>query len=153
MGRGFRDYEHVVRVAALFVIGIVAFLVLRWWFLPTDFGDYGFYRTGALADNRARPIAYAGRAACADCHSDVVELRKGSRHEGIGCESCHGPLARHAAGDDPAKPARPDPRVTCVRCHAAKAGKPQAYPQVDIADHAPDGECTACHRPHRPAIS
>lgn len=152
MGGGFRNCEHVVRVAVLFVLGIVAFIALRWWFVPADFGTHGFYRAGALVDNRARPINYAGRASCAECHADIVDMRKGSRHERIGCESCHGPLARHAAGEDEQKPALPDPRTTCVRCHDAKAGKPTVYPQVDVAAHAPEGPCTACHQPHHPAI-
>jgi hypothetical protein len=96
---------------------------------------------------------FAGRAACVDCHSEVVDSRKGGRHERIGCEACHGPLARHAAGEDEVKPPRPDLRTTCVRCHAAKAGKPAGYPQVDPAEHAPEGPCADCHKPHRPAVS
>lgn len=152
MSDGRSDYAHVFRVAALFVLALVAFVALRWWFLPGDFGVLGFYRAGALEDNRARPIAYAGAEACADCHADVVTSRQGSRHERIGCEACHGPLARHASGEAEPAPGRPDPRVTCVRCHAMRAGKPRGFPQVDIADHAPDGPCTACHHPHHPAL-
>ncbi|MBL8141404.1 MAG: hypothetical protein JNM38_09870 [Acidobacteria bacterium] len=147
------DYAHVVKVACLFALALGAFVLIRWWFLPADFGVHGFYRAGALDDNRARVPVYAGRAACIDCHSDVVESRKGSRHEPIGCESCHGPLAAHASGADETKPQRPDTRATCIRCHAARVGKPAGFPQVDVADHAPEGACTTCHQPHHPAIS
>jgi hypothetical protein len=152
MAGRFKDYEHVLRVALLFALGFTAFLVLRAWLVPEDFGVHGFYRAGALDDARARPVVHAGHAACLDCHADVVESRVGSRHERINCESCHGPLALHAAGDSEKPPARPDPRTTCVRCHAARAGKPTGFPQVDVADHAPEGACTACHQPHHPAI-
>ena len=147
------DYSHVVKVVLLFVFALASFIAIRWWFLPADFGVYGFYRAGALDDNRAHPLVHAGRAACVDCHSEVVESRRGSRHEGIGCESCHGPLAAHASGADETKPVRPDGRVTCIRCHTAKAGKPAGFPQVDVSDHAPEGACTTCHQPHHPGIS
>jgi len=150
---GRSDYAHVVKVAFLFAFAFAAFLLIRWWFLPADFGVYGFYRAGALDDNRAKPVHYAGRAACVDCHSDVVESRAGSRHEKIGCESCHGPLNAHVTGADEKKPARPDTRATCIRCHTTKAGKPAGFPQVDVGEHAPEGACTECHQPHHPAIS
>jgi len=152
MAGRFRDIEHVIRVALLFVIGFGTFVAVRSWLVPDDFGVYGFYRAGALDDARARPVVYAGRGTCGDCHPDVVESRKGSRHEGIGCESCHGALAAHAAGESEEPPIRPDQRATCIRCHAAKAGKPAGFPQVDVADHAPDGPCTACHQPHHPGV-
>ena len=153
MGGRFRDYEHVLRVLVLFLLGVAAFVALRWWLVPSDFGVYGHYRAGALEENRSRPIAFAGRAACAECHDDVVVSRKGSRHERIACESCHGALAAHASGNDETKPVRPDPRLSCIRCHDARAGKPAAFPQVDVRDHAPEGPCTECHQPHHPAIS
>jgi hypothetical protein len=153
VGGRFRDFEHVLRVLALFALGVLAFVVLRAVFIPRDFGTYGYFRAGALEDNRARVPVYAGRATCGECHADIVEARRGSRHETIGCEACHGPLARHVSGDDTTAPARPDPRTTCVRCHATKAGKPAAYPQVDPGDHAPEGPCTECHKPHHPGMS
>lgn len=154
MKGGFRDYEHVLRVTVVFAVGLLAFLVVRSLFVPEDFGQQGFYRTGALAENRVRPIRYAGRDACSDCHGDIVESRKGSRHERIACESCHGPLAWHASGEAPEKkPERPDTRATCIRCHDARAGKPKAYPQVDVTNHSLEGPCTGCHQPHHPAVS
>ena len=148
-----RDFEHVLRDAAILAFGLVAFIAVRSWLVPDDFGVYGFFRAGALDDNRAHPLVYAGRAACVECHVEVVEARRGSRHEMIGCEACHGPLARHASAEDDTKPVRPDTRVTCVKCHETKAGKPAGYPQVSAAEHAPDGPCTACHQAHRPKIS
>lgn len=152
MHERFRDAEHVFRVGLLFVLLVALFFVLRSTLIPDDFGVYGFYRAGALDDNRAPTPQYAGHSACADCHADIVDTRKGSRHERIACESCHGPLARHAAGEDDATPVRPDSRAPCVRCHDARAGKPDGFPQVVVVDHADEGPCTACHQPHSPAI-
>jgi hypothetical protein len=156
MSGWFKDKEHLVRMASLFAVGIGAFLVLQYVFVPPGFGKYGHYRAGALDDNRdlkRHPIHYAGRAACVDCHADVVEARKGSRHERIGCEACHGPSATHAANPSDARPIKPDPRAVCIRCHSASASRPKAFPQIVVADHADAGPCTSCHKAHAPKIS
>lgn len=57
-GRGlrFRDYEHVLRMAALFVLAVVAFIAWRSWMVPPDFGVYGHFRAGEdTSDRTARP--------------------------------------------------------------------------------------------------
>jgi hypothetical protein len=152
----FKDKEHLVRMASLFAVGIGTFLVLQVVFVPPGFGKYGHYRAGALDDNRdlkLHPIHYAGRAACEDCHGDIVEARKGSRHERIGCEACHGPAAAHAGNPSDVKPIKPDPRAVCLRCHSASASRPKSFPQVVVADHADAGPCTGCHKAHAPKIS
>ena len=48
----------------------------------------------------ARPIKFAGREVCEACHSDQAEVKAKGKHVGLGCEACHGPLARHAEGPD-----------------------------------------------------
>jgi hypothetical protein len=150
----FEDKEHLVRMAGLFAIGIAVFVVLQVTLVPADFGRYGHYRAGALDDNASRPLNFAGRAACEKCrsHTDIVEARKGSRHERIGCEACHGPLAKHASAPRDVKPVRPDGRTTCLKCHVANVAKPAGFPQVVIAEHSESGACTECHKPHSPAI-
>jgi hypothetical protein len=145
MKNRFTDYEHVLRMAGLFAVGITAFFVLRAVMVPEDFGVYGHYRAGALEDNASRPIEFAGRAACLDCHS--------GKHAGIGCEACHGPLANHVADAASTKPERPHARTTCIQCHTARPSKPAGFPQVDPTDHAPEGLCTECHTAHNPKIS
>ena len=153
MGDHSNNYAHLVRMAALFVAGILLFLVGRAWFVPADFGVYGHYRAGALDDARVHPISFAGQAACIDCHSDIGELRKTARHARVSCESCHGPLAGHAGGGEPLKPSHPDGRTTCIGCHVKSVSKPSAFPQVDVADHAGDNACIDCHNPHAPKLS
>jgi Cytochrome c7 and related cytochrome c len=152
MGDRFRDFEHVLRAGALFAGGLAVFLVIRWALVPADFGVYGFYRAGALADSQALPIRYAGQTQCLDCHADVAETRKDSRHANINCEACHGPLARHASGNFDLKPKALNPRLLCLQCHTQAAGKPGGFPQIVAAEHAPEGACTTCHTPHRPKI-
>ncbi|MCK7574642.1 MAG: hypothetical protein MZV65_01165 [Chromatiales bacterium] len=104
---------------------------------------------------RRKPLVFAGRAACADCHGDVVAARAGSRHAQIGCEACHGPLHAHVQAGGEKKPARPDSRALCARCHESSPWKPKAYPQVVVTEHSPSGSCIAagCHKPHAPKMS
>jgi hypothetical protein len=149
----FKDREHYVRAAILFAVGVAAFLGVRAVLVPKGFGAYGHYRSGALADNRARKFSFAGHAACEECHTDVAELRTGSRHEQVGCEACHGPLARHAEDPDAVAPTLPDPATLCLRCHLENVSRPAGFPQVNPRDHAGDETCTSCHRPHHPETS
>ncbi|MEI6667042.1 MAG: multiheme c-type cytochrome [Acidobacteriota bacterium] len=152
------DYRHLVRMAGLFVVGISTFLVLRSVFVPKDYGLFGPFNPGALQQNMDHPIKFAGQATCVVCHTEQADLRAKGRHANVACESCHGALAVHAQaqtdGKTSAKPQRPDPRQTCVVCHTASISKPKAFPQVDPAEHAPEGPCTACHvQPHNPKIA
>ncbi len=141
---------HLVRVAALFVAGIVVFLVLQALMVPKGFGAYGHYRPGAIDDNRARPLAHAGRDACVECHADVWEVLQKGKHAGVRCEGCHGPLARHAEDPSVGKAVKPDPKVLCARCHQENAARPASFPQVDAAGHSGGESCTSCHKAHDP---
>lgn len=145
-----RDAEHLVRLALLFAAGVALFLVARALLVPPGFGELGHFRTGAIGDNQARTPAYAGRAACADCHGEIAEALAADAHTGIGCESCHGALAAHAADPDASPPASLDSTALCTLCHAALAARPAAHPQVDVAAHAEGNACVDCHSPHAP---
>lgn len=149
----FRDYEHVLRMAGLFAGAIVLFLAWRAWAVPPDFGKYGHFRAGAIADAASRTPRYAGRAACVECHGDVEQARHGGKHAQIGCEACHGPLGTHARMETADAPIRPNPRAVCLPCHTARAGKPHGFPQVVVQDHSSAGNCTECHVAHKPDLS
>jgi hypothetical protein len=148
----FGHKEHLVRIAALFGAGVLAFVVLKALLVPEGFGVYGHYRAGALEENRARPVSFAGRAACVECHSDVPDVARGGPHEGIHCEACHGPLAGHAGDPTEKKAVRPDSKVVCARCHAANVARPARFPQVEPEKHAGKEACTTCHKAHNPRI-
>jgi uncharacterized CHY-type Zn-finger protein len=148
----FKDQLHLIRMGLLFVGGLVVFLVVRGVVIPADFGVYGHYRASALADSRARPLQYAGRTACGECHGDVVQVRIGSGHEKVGCEACHGPLAVHAADPAQLEPILPEPSV-CLVCHRDNVAKSKGFPQVDPEEHAGSDACTDCHLPHHPEVS
>jgi hypothetical protein len=147
------EYTHLVRMVGLFVVGIAVFLVVRWMLVPSDFGLLGHYRAGAVTDNMARPVKFAGQQACVECHTDVAEVRAKGKHAKVACESCHGALAAHAQNPDGVKPKRPDPRRTCIICHTASISKPKTFPQVVPAEHAPEGPCSECHVVHNPKLS
>ncbi|MGC8763549.1 MAG: multiheme c-type cytochrome [Acidobacteriota bacterium] len=149
----FKDREHLVRMAALFAAVFFLFLVARAILVPKDFGVYGHFRAGALRDNAERPLAFAGRAACADCHDDIVQKRKGSKHHRVGCEACHGALARHAADPEKLVPQKPDGKAVCLVCHLENVAKPKGFPQVNPQEHGDGGPCSSCHNPHHPEIS
>ncbi len=150
VGRGnanlFKDTEHLIRLAAVMVIALVAFVVLRAAVVPRSFGQYGHYRGAAIAEAAARPIAHAGHDACEACHTDVVDQKKQGRHVVVPCEACHGPLAKHA--DDPASvtPPKLDTAVVCARCHEANAAKPAISPRLRRP-------ITLAESPATPAIS
>ena len=147
----FKDAEHLLRLAAVFILGFFAFVVLRSFLVPHSFGKYGHFRGDAIAEVRAKPVNYAGHQACETCHSDKVELKSHGKHAGVNCESCHGPLAAHA--DDPSlQPEKLDTAVLCVRCHAANSAKPKWFPQVDAEEHSSGVACETCHQPHSPKI-
>jgi predicted CXXCH cytochrome family protein len=146
---GLADAEHLLRVAALFVAGIAAFLAAQRLLVPEGFGEKGHYRLGALADNRARKAVFAGHATCEECHTEVAEVKAKGSHARPACEACHGPLAAHA--EDPAiKPVRPAGRALCLRCHAQLVGRPSAFPQVEAEAHAGQSACVECHVAHDP---
>jgi ABC-type nickel/cobalt efflux system permease component RcnA len=149
----FKDTEHLIRLAAVMGIALVAFVLLRAAVVPKSFGEYGHYRGDAIAEIAARPIAHAGHEVCEACHTDVVDQKKLGKHVVVPCEACHGAQAKHA--DDPAsiKPPKLDTAVLCARCHEANSAKPRAFPQVVTADHSGGLACDTCHQPHRPKIA
>ena len=145
-----KDREHLIRLAGLFLGALALFLLARAALVPKDFGQLGHYRPGALADVAARPVSFAGRLACADCHDDVAGKLHGGKHAGVGCEACHGPLAAHAADPTTASATKPDTLQLCPVCHAQNAAKPKTFPQVDVKEHADGNACKDCHDPHHP---
>ena len=147
-----RSTEHLIRVGILVAVGLVAFLVIQRVVVPRDFGKYGHFRASALDEIRAKPIKFAGREACEVCHSEQAEAKSKGKHAGLGCEGCHGPLARHAEDPSSIVPKLPDTAVLCARCHEQNSAKPKSFPQVVTAEHSAGLACNTCHKPHTPKI-
>lgn len=150
-GRQPRIPQQVTRLLILFAVLIAALLTARHFLVPATFGQIGHYRAAAIPQIAARPIKYAGREACADCHSDVLETHSRGRHQTVGCETCHGPAAAHAADPTASKPRVPSERDFCPRCHSYDPSRPTGFPQIDPVSHNPGQACVSCHTPHAPA--
>ena len=132
----------------LLTIGIVgSYFVARAFLTPASFGDYGWYRGEALGELASRPITYAGKKACEECHSDVVQKLTKHEHKTLSCEGCHGPGQAHA--DNPDIKMEILSFSHCARCHEANPSRPKWHKQVAISKHYP-GKCTECHVPHSP---
>jgi len=153
MSSRFKNAEHLIRVALVFVGGLIVFVIIRGMIVPKTFGQYGHYRGDALKDIEARTPLYAGREVCEACHQEVADLKKTGKHRGVGCEACHGPLGKHAQDPPAMVPVRPDSKALCVKCHEANSAKPRGFPQVISKEHAGDLACATCHlQPHKPKI-
>ena len=149
MGK-FKDSSYLLRLAALFAVGLIAFIVIRAAVIPKSFGQYGPYRGKALTEITARPLSYAGHEVCEGCHPDVYELKSKSAHAHVNCESCHGPQANHADDPGTVKPQLPEVTKLCVRCHSENIAKPQGFPQMNVQEHSSGQPCNTCHKPHSP---
>lgn len=147
-----RDGEHLVRLVLLFAGGVLLFVFVRGALVPPGFGDLGHFRSGAILDAEKRPLGYAGRAACAECHGEVSAALAKGNHAKIGCESCHGALAGHVGDADNLKPAAIEVVALCSRCHAQNQARPLSQPQVDPGPHSEGNVCSECHDAHAPAV-
>jgi cytochrome c7-like protein len=149
----FKDAAHLFRMAAVFAVGILIFVLARNLFVPKSFGQYGHYRGDALAEVRALPVHYAGHQVCESCHSDVLDVKTKGKHARVNCEACHGPLATHTEDPGGVMPEKLDTAKLCVKCHEENSAKPKNFPQVVSADHSAGLACNECHQPHSPIIA
>ena len=133
----------------LLTLGIVgSYLVARYFLTPPSFGRYGWFRAAALEEIASRTPVYAGKKACDECHSDVLEKLAKAEHKTLSCEGCHGVSQEHAANPDitPIK-------LTgnhCIRCHEANPSRPAWLKQITVKNHYTGQKCTECHVPHQP---
>lgn len=147
-----QDGRHLLRVAGLFAAGTLVFFILRGILVPADFGRFGHYRGGALAEISKKPVSFAGKTACLDCHGDVSKEQQGSKHAKLNCEACHGALARHAEDPEKAKPEKKGATNLCLVCHRTNVARPAKFPQVDPKEHSDGAACDSCHKPHHPEV-
>jgi hypothetical protein len=152
---------QIFRLILLTVGIVVSYLIARYFLTPPTFGQYGWYRGAALEELAARAPVYAGKRACDECHSDVLEQLAKDKHHTLSCEACHGKSQLHVdnpnipAGHDKERPETPEAtrlRLTgshCIRCHEANPSRPEWFKQIVVKAHYP-GKCTECHAPHQP---
>jgi hypothetical protein len=134
----------------LLVIGIVVFYsAARYLLTPPSFHQYGWYRGAALKEISARPVTFAGKQACDECHSEEYQKLQKFEHKTLSCEACHGAGQAHVEN--------PDVKLEvltyshCVRCHEANPSRPKWHKQIVSKTHYSGSKCTECHVPHAPS--
>jgi hypothetical protein len=142
--------QQVPRLAAVFLLAVIALLVARSVLIPETFGERGHYRAAAVDSIAVHPMKYAGHQECAMCHPDVAAQRLAGNHRGVSCEVCHGPAAAHVAAPLDVKPTISRDRALCVLCHAYNPSRPTGFPQIDSVTHNPRLPCMGCHVAHAP---
>ncbi len=142
--------EQVRRLALLVGAIVVVVLVGRFVVLPRSLVARELHRTTTIERETAKPVKYAGSAACQDCHGDVVEKKSTGYHKSLACESCHGAAAKHADDPQSIKPGAPRDRKYCPVCHAYDPARPTGFPQINPTAHNPLKPCITCHNPHDP---
>jgi len=141
------------------------------YFTVDSFYEFGHYRGDSVAQIASDKPKYKGTAYCESCHAErFAEWSKGIHNsvdvgKVVKCEVCHGPAGgRDSPGmfvNSPTGPDHPndlklavptDSRKLCTLCHEKIAGRPAQQPQIVVADHAGDQQCTVCHNPHSPML-
>jgi hypothetical protein len=146
----FRLPPQIVRLVLL-TVGIVGTYVLaRMVLTPASFGQYGWYRGDALMELASRPVGFAGKASCVICHTEQAQKLAKAGHNTLSCESCHGPLQRHAADPVSVKLKKDETISDCLRCHQSNPSRPKWHKQIVAKDHYTGDKCTDCHPPHVP---
>lgn len=144
--------KQLFPLAALFGLALAALITARTLLVPESFGIYGHYRADVVDEIAAQPVVYAGAKVCNDCHDDIVELKEGSHHAGVACETCHGPAWAHTEAPDEVTPDIPRGRGFCPLCHGYEPSRPSGFPQILADRHNPGRPCMACHNPHNPLL-
>jgi len=139
---------QIFRLVLLTLGIVVSYLTARYFLTPPSFGQYGWYRAAALEEIASRTPVYAGKKACDECHSDVLEKLAKAEHKTLSCEACHGVSQDHAANPDIAPI-----KLTgnhCIRCHEGNPSRPAWLKQITVKNHYTGQKCTECHVPHQP---
>jgi len=142
--------QQLTRLLIVFAVLTVGLAVSRQMLIPKTFGERGHYRAAAVTTIQQRAVRYAGRQACGDCHTDIVEIHGKGRHQSVACENCHGPAAAHAQSPVDNQLPAPRKRAYCPLCHGYDPSRPTGFPQIDPVSHNPMKPCITCHNPHQP---
>lgn len=146
--RPFKMPPQILRLVLLTITIVATYMVARFFLTPASFGALGHYRANALVEAQNRPITFAGKKACDECHSDHFQKLAKDAHKTLSCESCHGPAQAHV--DNPDLKLEKLTFSHCVRCHEASPSRPTWLKQIVSKDHYTGQRCTECHSPHQP---
>ncbi|MBI4211643.1 MAG: cytochrome C [Deltaproteobacteria bacterium] len=153
--------KHYWRAGFLLVGGLIGFIFVRHFLVPTSFGQFGFYRGTNLAEQQAKSVVHGGKESCSTCHEDVAKNHAAGSHAVVQCENCHAALSKHINKDGEFVELMPIDRSPqlCLRCHRSLPSRPTGFPQIETKEHLgldePElqaGACLACHNSHRPSL-
>jgi hypothetical protein len=149
-------------LAVMLVGGAAAQRALR----PSDFGDLGSYRAGAVYEVAGRTPIHEGEATCGTCHEEILATHAKDIHVHVECEVCHGSGDRHvrhwleeesSIGQREATMPKEYTLEGCLFCHRKLEARPRTFPQVDPSEHYRflhvnelKTKCIECHSPHEP---
>jgi hypothetical protein len=142
--------EQVRRLGLVIAILVAVVVMVRFVLIPRAYFSTALHRASTVRREAAKPLRFAGMAACRECHSDVYDTKVAGYHKGLACETCHGASAGHAEDPMSVKPFAPRDRTFCPVCHAYDRSRPTGFPQINPASHNPGLACIACHNPHDP---
>ena len=131
------------------VVGLASLVVV----LPWVYDEYGYHPAENARSWAALTPQYADSALCQRCHATQHTPWQAGRHGVVACESCHGPLAEHAATAPETAPSgsiaiEAPPKGLCALCHEQGPGRPLGFPVVDLTLHYAGAPCLGCHDPH-----
>jgi len=145
---------HISRLLLLLGAFLILAVIARNYVLDPSYYQFGDYRGDAVVEIAAGSPQYKGAAYCQMCHGERHTEWTAGVHRSVKCEVCHGPARAHPADGPLPKPE--DTIKLCTVCHEAMPGRPDAQPQIVIAEHPVkhDGalQCLTCHNPHSPKI-
>lgn len=142
--------EQIKRLAVIIVLLAGATLLTRFVLIPRSLTSTSLHWSEASQREMAKPVKFAGSAACLDCHDDVVAKKAKSFHRALACEACHGAAVKHTEDPSAVKPPAPRDRKFCPVCHAYDPSRPTGFPQINPTAHNPLKPCISCHNPHDP---
>lgn len=153
IGRRLRPTSRAGALASALVIAVLvggaAVVAVAF---PWVYGEYGFHPEQNARSWAALTPRYADPASCAQCHETEHFPWSVAQHRAVTCDSCHGPLAEHAA----TAPTEPSGRIAieappeglCALCHEMAPGRPAEFAQVDLTRHYAGAPCLGCHDSH-----
>lgn len=142
--------QQLTRLLVMFAVLAGGLVLARYFLSPKTFGEQGHYRAAAVEATVKQPIQYAGREACAVCHTEIAAAHGKARHQTVACEVCHGPAAPHTEAPTENPLPAPRQRGYCPLCHGYNPSRPTGFPQIDPVIHNPLKPCISCHNPHQP---
>lgn len=122
-----------------------------------------FFFPAPMLTAQDKPAGYTGSGTCQPCHDEISKAFQRNPHnaletsrkhdwQGMACESCHGPGAKHAetvaASDirNPAKLAAAKTDQLCLKCHL---NQPTHVGRIQSGHAKNQVACTSCHAIHK----